>query len=73
MKASLTGASLFRTRCANPADRTVQVERNGQTASSVFSFKMFSFSESSGDVNLTCRLKLCFRREESCSPVRITH
>uniref|UniRef100_A0A3P9GZ49 ZP domain-containing protein n=1 Tax=Oryzias latipes TaxID=8090 RepID=A0A3P9GZ49_ORYLA len=59
---------LIHNGCANPADRTVQVERNGQTASSVFSFKMFSFSESSGDVHLTCRLKLCFRREESCSP-----
>uniref|UniRef100_A0A3B3I868 ZP domain-containing protein n=1 Tax=Oryzias latipes TaxID=8090 RepID=A0A3B3I868_ORYLA len=59
---------LIHNGCANPADRTVQVERNGQTASSVFSFKMFSFSESSGDVDLTCRLKLCFRREESCSP-----
>ncbi|XP_036072440.1 uncharacterized protein LOC112141491 isoform X1 [Oryzias melastigma] len=58
---------LIRDGCASPADHTVQVERNGQSASSIFSFKMFGFSESSGDVFLHCRLQLCFR-QKSCSP-----
>uniref|UniRef100_A0A3B3BK71 ZP domain-containing protein n=1 Tax=Oryzias melastigma TaxID=30732 RepID=A0A3B3BK71_ORYME len=72
VEAPPTGVSLFPFRCASPADHTVQVERNGQSASSIFSFKMFGFSESSGDVFLHCRLQLCFR-QKSCSPVSPTH
>ncbi|XP_028260823.1 alpha-tectorin-like [Parambassis ranga] len=53
--------------CANAADRTVQVERNGAGTSNHFSFNMFQFSGGSTDIYLHCKLQLCVRKN-SCTP-----
>ena len=45
------------------------MEGNGLGTSNFFSFNMFEFSESSGDVYLHCKLLLCFKQEKSCVPV----
>ncbi|XP_037540118.1 alpha-tectorin-like [Nematolebias whitei] len=58
--------------CGNPADQTVKVERNGEGTSSFFSFNMFQFSGTSGDVYLHCRMQLCIKQEDNCVPV-LTH
>ena len=55
--------------CPNPGDAAVRVEGNGLGTSNFFSFNMFEFSESSGDVYLHCKLLLCFKQEKSCVPV----
>ncbi|XP_028260880.1 alpha-tectorin-like [Parambassis ranga] len=54
--------------CANPADRTVWLVRNGVGTSNYFSFNMFQFSGSSTDVYLHCKLKLCVKDQNSCTP-----
>ncbi|XP_019210182.1 alpha-tectorin [Oreochromis niloticus] len=53
--------------CANPADQTVQVEDNGLGTSNYFSFNMFQFTGSSGDVYLHCKLHLC-PKQNNCVP-----
>uniref|UniRef100_A0A668VTB8 ZP domain-containing protein n=1 Tax=Oreochromis aureus TaxID=47969 RepID=A0A668VTB8_OREAU len=53
--------------CANPADQTVQVEENGLGTSNYFSFNMFQFTGSSGDVYLHCKLHLC-PKQNNCVP-----
>ncbi|XP_044039836.1 alpha-tectorin-like isoform X3 [Siniperca chuatsi] len=54
--------------CANPADQTVKVVGNGLGTSNYFSFNMFSFPRSSGDIYLHCKLNLCGRQNKSCAP-----
>ncbi|XP_051269913.1 alpha-tectorin-like [Dicentrarchus labrax] len=54
--------------CANPADNSVTVEGNGESASNYFSFKMFHFSGKSGDVFLHCSMSLCVKANETCNP-----
>uniref|UniRef100_A0A3P9DI84 Alpha-tectorin-like n=1 Tax=Maylandia zebra TaxID=106582 RepID=A0A3P9DI84_9CICH len=53
--------------CANPADQTVQVEDNGLGTSNYFSFSMFQFTGSSGEVYLHCELHLC-PKQNNCVP-----
>ncbi|CAI5660805.1 unnamed protein product [Oreochromis niloticus] len=53
--------------CANPADQTVQVEGNGLGTANYFSFNMFQFTESSGEVYLHCKLHLC-PKQNNCVP-----
>uniref|UniRef100_A0A671Z0P0 Zonadhesin-like n=1 Tax=Sparus aurata TaxID=8175 RepID=A0A671Z0P0_SPAAU len=54
--------------CPNPADETVKVEGNGLGTSNYFSFNMFQFSGTTGDVYLHCRLVLCVRQGDTCVP-----
>ncbi|XP_073330033.1 alpha-tectorin-like [Pagrus major] len=54
--------------CPNPADETVKVEGNGLGTSNYFSFNMFQFSGTTGDVYLHCRLVLCVRQGDTCAP-----
>ncbi|KAL4008068.1 hypothetical protein ACER0C_001920 [Sarotherodon galilaeus] len=56
--------------CANPADQTVQVEENGLGTSNYFSFNMFQFTGSSGDVYLHCKLHLC-PKQNNCVPITV--
>uniref|UniRef100_A0A3Q2VYC1 Alpha-tectorin-like n=1 Tax=Haplochromis burtoni TaxID=8153 RepID=A0A3Q2VYC1_HAPBU len=53
--------------CANPADQTVQVKENGLGTSNYFSFSMFQFTGSSGEVYLHCELHLC-PKQNNCVP-----
>lgn len=62
-------ALLFLSSCPNPADETVKVEGNGLGTSNYFSFNMFQFSGTTGDVYLHCRLVLCVRQGDTCVPV----
>uniref|UniRef100_A0A3Q3IYC1 ZP domain-containing protein n=1 Tax=Monopterus albus TaxID=43700 RepID=A0A3Q3IYC1_MONAL len=55
--------------CANPTDKTVEVEGNGLGLSNHFSFNMFQFSGHTGDVYLRCQEHLC--ATNSCAPVRL--
>ncbi|XP_026225491.1 LOW QUALITY PROTEIN: alpha-tectorin-like [Anabas testudineus] len=55
--------------CPNPADQTVRVQNNGVGTSNSFSFNMFQFTGSSGDVYLHCRLHLCVMENSDCAPV----
>uniref|UniRef100_A0AAX7SLX7 ZP domain-containing protein n=1 Tax=Astatotilapia calliptera TaxID=8154 RepID=A0AAX7SLX7_ASTCA len=58
--------------CANPADQTVQVEDNGLGTSNYFSFSMFQFTGSSGEVYLHCELHLC-PKQNNCVPVQLCY
>uniref|UniRef100_A0A3B3B4H4 ZP domain-containing protein n=1 Tax=Oryzias melastigma TaxID=30732 RepID=A0A3B3B4H4_ORYME len=60
---------LIQNGCANLADQTVQVERNGDGILNYFSFNMFKFNDESGDVYLHCKLQLCLKQEGNCIPV----
>uniref|UniRef100_A0A8C4DQS5 Alpha-tectorin n=1 Tax=Dicentrarchus labrax TaxID=13489 RepID=A0A8C4DQS5_DICLA len=60
---------LIKKGCANSADQTVKVERNGQGTSSYFSFNMFQFSGNSTDLYLHCKLDLCVTQNNTCNPV----
>lgn len=64
---------LFVSSCANPADQTVTVEENGLGTSNYFSFHMFQFSGSSGDLYLHCKLNVCVKQNQSCAPVSLLH
>uniref|UniRef100_A0A3Q3F186 ZP domain-containing protein n=1 Tax=Labrus bergylta TaxID=56723 RepID=A0A3Q3F186_9LABR len=55
--------------CANPKDKSVKVEGNGEGTSSVFSFNMFQFAKSAADVFLHCKVNLCGKKDKSCAPV----
>ncbi|XP_036072695.1 uromodulin [Oryzias melastigma] len=59
---------LIQNGCANLADQTVQVERNGDGILNYFSFNMFKFNDESGDVYLHCKLQLCLKQEGNCIP-----
>ncbi|XP_041842000.1 alpha-tectorin-like [Melanotaenia boesemani] len=59
---------LIQNGCANTADQTVTVERNGDGTSSFFSFNMLQFNRRSTDVYLHCKLKLCVNEGTSCIP-----
>ncbi|XP_074479778.1 uncharacterized protein LOC141760657 [Sebastes fasciatus] len=54
--------------CGNPNDKTLKVEGNGLGTSNHFSFNMFRFSRTSGDVYLHCKVKLCPKLNQDCSP-----
>uniref|UniRef100_A0A3Q3A6Y5 Pancreatic secretory granule membrane major glycoprotein GP2-like n=1 Tax=Kryptolebias marmoratus TaxID=37003 RepID=A0A3Q3A6Y5_KRYMA len=56
--------------CANPRDQMVQVQKNGMGTSNYFSFHVFQFSGSSGEVYLHCQLQLCLKQKKNCVPVR---
>ncbi|XP_070849840.1 alpha-tectorin-like [Chaetodon trifascialis] len=58
--------NLIKDGCAN--DQTVDVERNGEGTSDFFSFNMFQFTRSSGDVDLHCKLHLCATLNQTCTP-----
>ncbi|XP_060890997.1 pancreatic secretory granule membrane major glycoprotein GP2-like [Labrus mixtus] len=60
---------LIKTGCANPKDKSVTVEGNGEGTSSVLSFSMLQFSKSNGDVFLHCKVNLCGKKDKSCAPV----
>ncbi|XP_054916843.1 uromodulin-like [Poeciliopsis prolifica] len=59
---------LIKNGCADPGDQTVQVEGNGEGTSNHFSFNMFQFTGSSGDVYLHCKLQLCVKQGNRCVP-----
>lgn len=54
--------------CPNPADDTVKMEGNGLGTSNYFSFNMFQFSGKTGDVYLHCKVVLCVRQRNTCTP-----
>ncbi|XP_015249955.1 PREDICTED: uromodulin-like [Cyprinodon variegatus] len=54
--------------CANPNDGTVEVEANGEGTSCYFSYNMFEFSGSAGEVYLHCKLQLCPKQQNNCIP-----
>lgn len=56
--------------CANPNDGTVEVEANGEGTSCYFSYNMFEFSGSAGEVYLHCKLQLCPKQQNNCIPVK---
>uniref|UniRef100_A0A3B4VDB8 Pancreatic secretory granule membrane major glycoprotein GP2-like n=1 Tax=Seriola dumerili TaxID=41447 RepID=A0A3B4VDB8_SERDU len=56
--------------CANPADKTVNVQSNGEGTYNYFSFNMFQFSGKQGNVYLHCKLNLCVKQNKTCAPVR---
>ncbi|XP_013881857.1 alpha-tectorin-like [Austrofundulus limnaeus] len=58
--------------CANPADGTVDMKRNGEGTSTFFSFNMFEFTKHPDNVYLHCQLQLCLKKRNSCVPVRPT-
>lgn len=60
---------VFVSRCPNPIDQTVKMEGNGQGTTNFFSFNIFQFSGSSGDVYLHCKLELCSKQGNSCAQV----
>uniref|UniRef100_A0A3B5AT48 ZP domain-containing protein n=1 Tax=Stegastes partitus TaxID=144197 RepID=A0A3B5AT48_9TELE len=62
---------LIENGCASPGDQTVKVMGNGLGTSNSFSFNMFQFSGSSGEVYLHCKLQLCVKAKTSCDPVRL--
>ncbi|XP_039465397.1 alpha-tectorin-like [Oreochromis aureus] len=53
--------------CANPADQTVDVKENGLGAYNYFSFNMFQFTGSSGEIYLHCKIHLCPKRRNKCT------
>ncbi|XP_024143349.1 uncharacterized protein LOC112155729 isoform X1 [Oryzias melastigma] len=59
---------LIQDGCANLADQTVQVERNGDGILNYFSFNMFKFTDESRDLYLHCKLQLCLKQEGNCIP-----
>uniref|UniRef100_A0A3Q1BKT2 ZP domain-containing protein n=1 Tax=Amphiprion ocellaris TaxID=80972 RepID=A0A3Q1BKT2_AMPOC len=54
--------------CPNPTDETVKMEENGLGTSKYFSFNMFQFTGKTGDVYLHCKVVLCFRQGNTCTP-----
>jgi len=58
---------LIISRCANPADGTVNVKGNGLATFNSFSFNMFQFNGKTGDVYLHCKLELCLKGKKSCA------
>ncbi|XP_062287328.1 alpha-tectorin-like [Scomber scombrus] len=54
--------------CPSSADKTVKVEGNGLGTSNYFSFYMFQFSGKDGDVYLHCKLNLCVKKGNTCTP-----
>ncbi|KAM9850992.1 alpha-tectorin-like [Aulostomus maculatus] len=60
---------LIITGCPNPADQTVKVVGNGLGTANYFSFSMFRFSGKTDSVFLHCKVDLCIRQSDSCTPV----
>lgn len=54
--------------CPNPADKTVTMHKNGVGLSNYFSFNMFQFAGTPGDLYLHCKVELCIE-ENNCAPV----
>lgn len=52
--------------CPNPADQKVAIESNGVSGSSLFSFNLFQFQGSSGEVDLHCSYRLCLKKGLRC-------
>ncbi|XP_070849811.1 alpha-tectorin-like [Chaetodon trifascialis] len=61
--------NLIKDGCAKSDDETVNVVGNGVGLSNFFSFNMFKFTRSSGDVDLHCKLHLCATLNQTCTPV----
>ncbi|XP_076581664.1 alpha-tectorin-like [Chaetodon auriga] len=60
--------NLIKDGCAKSDDETVDVVGNGEGLSNYFSFNMFKFTRSSGDVDLHCKLHLCATLNQTCTP-----
>uniref|UniRef100_A0A3B4FGF7 ZP domain-containing protein n=1 Tax=Pundamilia nyererei TaxID=303518 RepID=A0A3B4FGF7_9CICH len=54
--------------CANPVDLTVDVKENGLGTSNYFSFNMFQFTGSTAEIYLHCKIYLCPKRRNKCTP-----
>lgn len=54
--------------CPNPQDQTVNLVSNGNGMSNTFSFNMFQFAGTNGDVYLHCQMELCTTNGKSCVP-----
>lgn len=59
---------LFDYRCPNPDDGTVELVENGISTVSRFSFKMFTFTNSSS-IFIHCNVHLCLLRNNNCTAV----
>ncbi|XP_067219921.1 uncharacterized protein [Chanodichthys erythropterus] len=53
--------------CPNPDDDTVQLQQNGVSTSSRFSFRMFIFTANSTKLYLHCAVHLCLLSSNRCS------
>uniref|UniRef100_A0A3Q1IRN5 ZP domain-containing protein n=1 Tax=Anabas testudineus TaxID=64144 RepID=A0A3Q1IRN5_ANATE len=53
--------------CPNPDDNTVRVHHNGEGTSNYFSFNMFQFAGTPGDIYLHCKLELCITEHNHCA------
>lgn len=53
--------------CPNPKDGTVDLLQNGVSTSSRFSFRMFTFTETSETLFLHCSIHLCLWKDNDCS------
>nr|XP_057938384.1 alpha-tectorin-like isoform X1 [Doryrhamphus excisus] len=54
--------------CPNSEDDTVKVDVNGLGTSSSFAFNMFQFYEDRFDIYLHCKIHLCLKDNQICSP-----
>ncbi|XP_061915702.1 alpha-tectorin-like [Entelurus aequoreus] len=54
--------------CANSEDETVRVDVNGLGPTSSFSFNMFQFYEDRFSIYLHCKIHLCLKANQICSP-----
>ncbi|KAM9425858.1 IgGFc-binding protein-like [Pholidichthys leucotaenia] len=57
---------LITRECPNPADGTVEVMQNGVSTVAHFSFRMFTFTNSS-TIYLHCKVHLCLLRHNNCT------
>ncbi|XP_056627449.1 uromodulin-like isoform X3 [Triplophysa dalaica] len=53
--------------CPNSKDDTVDLVQNGVSTSSRFSFRMFTFTETSETIFLHCSIHLCLLKDNDCS------
>ncbi|XP_057183358.1 uromodulin-like [Triplophysa rosa] len=53
--------------CPNSKDGTVDLVQNGVSTSSRFSFRMFTFTETSESIFLHCSIHLCLLKDNDCS------
>ncbi|XP_053541408.1 pancreatic secretory granule membrane major glycoprotein GP2 isoform X5 [Ictalurus punctatus] len=58
---------LISNECPNPNDGTVAVLQNGVSATSYFSFRMFTFTGFSNKIYLHCQVHLCLLQTGNCA------
>ncbi|XP_054465482.1 alpha-tectorin-like [Anoplopoma fimbria] len=53
--------------CGNPEDSSVKVVEDGNGGTTL-AFKMFQFKDDSSGIFLSCKMKLCLKRDPTCQP-----